>query len=472
MSIRNLGSWEPLGLDSDPVYADPDAVADAQTRYQNIATTINDAVSKMQQIVDTNSESLAGQYVQALQKNAQTILTDLTKAGVRYTDVANQIQTYEPALSEGLSETAAALTQAEAAVQAQNAAQALPNPQPASGQTLTAEQQQQQSTRTNAANSADDDLSAAKSRLNNAMDALNVAGKRFGDAVNSNNYNDGLTDTWKDKVDAFFAEVSKIFGAIGMALAGLALLIPGVDAIVLAGVLVGVVTLIANSVLLANGQGSVLDVVFGAVGLGLAGFGAGFSQILKGLSSIARDAAEAAPATEAGAAAPVLNFRPGALGEDIELDPMNQPAGGPAAAAGDGGNVNAVSNFVVPRNAATDWQHMSDWYNNPLTNMALGKVMGGAPEIGFWQSAGTQLTAALNTWKALGSNPGAFASEFAGTLGGYSGFRAFGSVMGSIGESISPLWYVWGGITATFGLGVGLGYTGGRLNGQIPSVQR
>ena len=471
MSIRNLGSWDPLDLGSDPVYADPDAVTDAQTRYQNIASTINDAVAKLQQIVDTNSESLAGQYVSALQKNAQTILTDLTKAGVRYTDVANQIQIYEPALNDGLSETAAALTQAESAVQAQSAAQGLPNPQPTSGQTLTTDQQQQQTSRTNAINSANDDLSAAKSRLSNAMDSLNVAGKRFGDAVNSNNYKDGLTDTLKDKIDAVFAEISKIFGAIGMALAGLALLIPGVDAIVLASVVVGVVTLVANSVLLADGKGSVLDVVFGAVGLGLAGFGAGFSQILKGMSTVARDAAEAAPATEAGNAAPVLSFQRGALGEDIHLDPMNQPAGAAPAAGGGGGNINAVSNFVVPRNAATDWTHLSDFYNNPLTNVALGKLGSVTPDVGFWESAGTQLNGALNMWKAIGSNPSAFASEFAGVLGGYSGFRGFASVMGAVGESISPLWYAWGGITAIFGLGVGLGYTGGRLTGQIPSVQ-
>jgi len=470
MSIRNLGSWDPLDLDSDPVYVDLEAVADAQTRYKKIATTINEAVSKLQQIVDTNSESLAGQYVQALQKNAQTILTDLTKAGVRYTDVASQIQTYTSALDDGLSETAVSLTLAETAVEAQKAAQALPNPQPSSAQTLTDDQQRQVKTRTDAVDSAGGDLGKAKTRLNNAMDALNTAGKRFGDAVNSKNYNDGLTDTWKDKVDAVFAEISKIFGAIGMALAGLALLIPGVDAIVLAGVLVGVVTLIANSVLLANGQGSVLDVVFGAVGLGLAGAGAVASQILKGAATLARADAEAAPATAAGGQAPRIDMGADPFGRGIELDPMNQPPAGAATAAPD--NFRSVTNFVVPRNAATDWTHMSDWYNNPLTNSVLGKVGSVTPDTGFWGSAGAQLTGALNTWKAIGSNPGAFASEFAGTLGGYSGFRGYAAVMGAVNRSISPFWYAWGGVGATFGLGVGLGYTGGRLTGQIPSVQR
>ena len=477
MSIRNLGSWDPLGLDSDPVHADPDAVSDAQTHYQNIAQTIDDAVSKLQQIVDTNSESLAGQYVQALQKNAQTILSDLTKVGARYTDVANQIQIYQPALGEALSDTATALTQAEAAVQAQNAAQVLPNPQPSSGQTLTADQQTQVTARTNAVNSADDDLSAAKSRLSNAMDALNVAGKRFGDAVSANNYHDGLTDTWKDKVDAFFAEVSKVFSAIGMALAALGLLIPGVDAIVAAGFVAGVVSLIANSVLLANGAGSVLDVVMGAVGLGLAGFGAGLSQVLKGAASAARAAAEAADATAVGNVAPVLNIADetfgGAFNEGgaVELDVLGADGTAVPAAADGGlpGNVSAVNNFLVPRNAATDWEHLSDWYNNPATNAVFGKFGGATPDTGFFPSAAQQWTAGLNMWKSIGSNPGAFASEFAGTFGGYSGFRGFAGVMGAVGGSVSPWYYVFGGVGFIFGLG-GIGYTGGRLAGQIPAV--
>jgi hypothetical protein len=466
MSIRNLGSWDPLDLDSDPVYADPDAVSDAQTRYQNIAQNINDAVSKLQQIVDTNSESLAGQYVGALQKNAQTILTDLTKAGVRYTDVADQIKAYQTPLGNGLSDTASALTLAETAVAAQKAAQGLPNPQPSSGQTLTDDQLQQKTSRTNAVNSADDDLSAAKSRLSDAMDALNTAGKRFGDAVNSNNYKDGLTDTWKDKVDAVFAEISKIFGAIGMALAGLALLIPGLDAIVLASVIVGVVTLVANSVLLANGQGSVLDVVMGAVGLGLAGAGGLISQVGKNLATGAKDLAGLSQS----AGRPVLGLRPGTFSDDIELELTGQTVPG----AIDRGPAGATADFqwTSTSNAATNWEHVADWYNNPLTNAAIGKLGGATPDLGFWASAGKQLTGAASMWQKIGSDPAGFASEFGGVVGGYSGYRGLAGVVGAVGGKISPLWYVWGGATATFGVGVGLGYTGGRLTGEIPSVKK
>ena len=462
MSIRNLGSWDPLGLDSDPVYADPDAVADAQSRYQNIATTINDAVAKLQQIVDTNSESLAGQYVSALQRNAQTILTDLTKVGARYGDVASQIQIYEPALNDGLGETAAALTQAESAVQAQSAAQGLPNPQPTSGQTLTVDQQQQQTSRTNAINSANDDLSAAKSRLSNAMDSLDVAGKRFGDAVSAKNYKDGLTDTWKDRLDIVLGWFSKIFGAIGMVLAALSMLIPGLDVVGLAGVVVGAAQLLVNSILLANGQGSIMDVVMGAIGLGVAGAGGLVSQLAKNLSTDARTLAGLTGRVSGGR----LEFRgPMGEGEGYDLDPMTPAAHGEGPVG-----ARVVFELTPTENTATKWSHVSDWFNNPLTNPVIGKLGGAVPDVGFWASASKQVADAGAMWKLLGTDPVAFASKFTGVVGGLNGFRETASVVAAVGGRVSPLWYVWGGITAANTLGSGLAYTGGRLSGQIPAV--
>lgn len=468
MSIRNLGDWSPLGLDSDPIHADPDAVSAAQTRYEGIATTIDDAVTRLQKIVDTNSESLVGQYVEGLKSNASSLKDNLSKAAVRYHDVANQIKTYEPELDDGLSETAGALNDARSAVDAQNSANAMPDPQKNPDGTLTSDGQQQQTSKTNAQNSADDQLNAAKSRLNNAMDNLNAAGKRFGDAVNCNNYNDGLTDSAKDKLDAILKILSTIFGAIGMFLAGLALLIPGLDVIVLAGVAAGIAALGVDSKLYADGQGSVLDVVLGALGIGLAGVGAGIAQLAKGLSASAKAAAEGVEAV--GDDAPTLDFAPGAFGEDIELgDLAPRPAG--TAGGGDGApNVIATNNFITPQNAATDWANISDWYNNPLTNAALGKLGGVTPEVGFWESAGMQWSAAKSMWGSAFSNPAGFFAEWGGVLGGWSGYRDLASVMGAVDEGISPLWFAWGGINGVFGLAYGLGYTGGRLTQSIPDV--
>lgn len=147
MSIRNL-DWSPLDRHSDPVHADPDVVAAAQKRYAHIATTIDDATAKLQQIVSTNSDSLAGQYVQGLKSEASSLNDRLTKAAVRYHDVANEIGKYEPDLDQGLSETAAALTDAEAAKTAQTKANGMPDPQKSSDGTTTPRSSRRATTRT------------------------------------------------------------------------------------------------------------------------------------------------------------------------------------------------------------------------------------------------------------------------------------------------------------------------------------
>ena len=469
MTVRNLGDWSPLDLDSDPVHADPEVVRAAQQRYQHIAETIDDATAKLQKIVDTNSDSLAGQYVEGLRSGASSLNDRLSKAAVRYHDVANEINKYEPDLDQGLSETAGALTDAEGAKSAQTKAKGMPDPQKGSDGTVSPDEQQKGDAKTKATGAADSQLAAAKTRLTNALDALNTAGKRFGDAVNEKKYNDGLTDSFKDKLDAVMAKISQIFAIIGMVLAVLAILIPGVDVLVIAGVVAGAVTLIANIVLYKDGKGSVVDVVLGALGLGLAGLGAIASVAAKGLASAAKTLGNLAgrprPITTN---PPQLHWGPGA---PIELQPVGPAAGagartGPSVTTG----VNTVpGDFVVPVNPATGWTNMSDWFNNPATNWLLGKAGAVTPEIGFWESAGMQFKGAGDLWGKLFSNPLEFGKTWAGVIGGLSGFRDLSAIMAAVGGKISPLWYVWGGVNGAFGMG-GLIYTGGRLVGWIPSV--
>jgi hypothetical protein len=78
--------------------------------------------------------------------------------------------------------------------------------------------------------------------------------------------------------------------------------------------------------------------------------------------------------------------------------------------------------FDPVTNAATKWTHLSDWYNNPVTNSALswvggklgqlpgkfgyyGKTMGTQPEVGFFGSAWQQGKDAWKMWKGLGTDP-------------------------------------------------------------------
>ncbi|GAB2711950.1 hypothetical protein [Kitasatospora kifunensis] len=483
MSIRHL-DWSPLDRESDPVYADPDVVSAAQKRYALIASTIDDATAKLQKIVGTGTDSLAGQYVQGLKTEAGSLNDRLTKAAVRYHDVANEIGKYEPDLEQGLTETANALTDAEAAKGAQTKANGMPNPQKSSDGTTTPAEQQKATDKSKAQSDADASMAAAKKRLNDALDALNVAGKRFGDAVSARRYDDGLTDSYKDKLDAVMAKISQVFAIIGMILGALAILIPGVDVLVIAGVVAGAVTLIANIVLYHDGKGSVVDVILGAIGLGMAGLGAVVSLVGKGMSSIAKTAA--------------LANRPGGA-DGIELVPLKPPGGpitnfsrpfGPGNPRPGGPPPNFSRPFgpgntpikpappIRPEpapapgpNAAADWKNLSDWFNNPATNWVLGKLGVITPDTGFWASAWAQLKGAGEMWATLLTDPAKFGKDFASIITGLKGPLDLSAIMraGGLG-SISPLWFAWGGLNGAFGLGAGFVYTGGRLMGWIPSV--
>lgn len=475
MSIRNLGDWSPLDRHSDPVHADPDMVRSAQQRYQHISTTIDDAVTRLQKIVETNSESLVGQYVAGLKQDAGSVKDSLAKAAVRYHDVAGEIARYEPELDQGLRETAAALDDARVAKDAQAKAHAMPDPQPAEDGTVSAEEQQKGSAKEKATTKAAGDLDTAKHRLTAALGALNVAGKRLGDAVNCKRYDDGLTDTFKDKLKDAFAWISKIFGIIGMVLGVLAILIPGVNLIALAGVVAGAMALVADSVLFAYGEGSVLDVVLGAVGLGLAGLGAIASVVGKNMAGSAKALANATgklkPVTTN---PPRLEFSPTAFGDDILLGPAKSGAGAAAGAGSGGKNVfveftSVAGDFTKPQNPATGWTNLSDWFNNPATNWLLGKGGVAAPDVGFWQSFVQQGKGAGSLWGTLISDPAKFAKDMTGIVGGLSGYTELAAVMASVGYKISPMWYVWGGLNGAFGLG-SLIYSGGRAQEWIPSV--
>lgn len=468
MSIRNL-DWSPLDLDSDPVWADPDAVKAAQRRYQHIATTIDDLLAKLWKVVDASSDSLAGRYVEGLRSDAESVGARLYKAAVRYHDAADEIAKYEPDLHRALSETAGALAEANEAQSARFKALSMPDPQQKpDGSTSVAEQHKGRD-KDKATADADAALAAAKQRLNTALSDLNVAGKRLGDAVSCGRYQDGLTDTLADKIDAVFAKIATAFGVIGMTLAVIGILIPGVNVLALTGVAVGVVSLVANSTLYAHGKGSLVDVVLGAVGLGLAGVGAFTSVVGKGMSSGARTLGNLAGRPRlVPENPPQLHWGRGA---PAELQPL-----GPAARTGDAPAVvtrikPAPGDFVVPTNPATQWKNTSEWFNNPATNWLLNKSGQTTPDIGFWKSAGVQAKGAGSMWGTLFSDPSKFAKTWTGdVIGGLGGAREQAAVMAAVGGRISPLWHVWGGLNGAFNMG-GLIYTGGRLEGWIPAVR-
>jgi hypothetical protein len=470
MSVRNLGDWSPLDLSSDPIHADMDKIREAQRRYKHISQEIDDAVARLKKIVDTDSESLAGQYVEGLRQDANKVYDGLSKTAVRYADVAGEIAKYEPDLQHGLDETAGALEDARAAKDAKTRAGNMPRGQKDEDGKLSPEEQQKNVSRDRAEDAAEADYQRAKNRLMTAMDDLNAAGTRFGDAINEKKYNDGLSDSSKDKLNAVLKVVSKVLAIVGMVLAVLTLLIPGVNVLVLAGVAVAAASLVVNIILFKAGEGSVVHVIMGAVGLGLAGFGAGMTQLAKNLAAGAKNLAAATKSAAGFKVAPRLEFRPGALGEKIPLRPL--PGGGGGQASNQGGqNVGTVTQlkFNPVDNKATEWTTKSDWFNNPVTNWLIGKGGGAKPELGYWKSFVEQFKDVGKMYGSGWGKPAENLKEWAATFGGVAGPMHAAHALNAVGGKLAPAHFIFGGVNGVFKVGAMI-YTGGMLQKWIPPV--
>ncbi|GAA1625628.1 hypothetical protein [Actinoplanes couchii] len=258
--------------------SDPARIAEAHKKYKHISDTIEDTVSQLSKIVSAGEEGLKGSWAEKIKEDAESIKESLQKAGTRYHDAATEIGIYQPELERAFTDVGAAESAEADANASLSRANGLPDPQKGADGTIPPEEEQKGIDKKRLQDEASGDVTTAKNKLNAALDALSVAGKRLGDAVNCKNYDDGLTDKIGWQIMKFFKWLSKIFGYIALAFAFLAVLFPGVGWIVVAGVVAGAVTLIADSVLLAGGDGSVLSVVLGAVGLGLAGLGAAVAK--------------------------------------------------------------------------------------------------------------------------------------------------------------------------------------------------
>ena len=196
--------------------------------------TIDDAVAKLQKIVDAGEEGLRGEWVgPLLKKDAESLKGDLGKAAVRYRDVATEIRKYEPELQHAITEVAAATAAEDDGNASLTRANAMPDPQKGPDGVIPPEEEQKAAEKR--AQEAASQTTAAKNRLVNALNDLDVAGKRLGDAVNCKNYDDGLTDKINWRVMAIFKKISEIFGIIAMVLTALAFLIPGLNVLAIAG---------------------------------------------------------------------------------------------------------------------------------------------------------------------------------------------------------------------------------------------
>lgn len=362
--------------------ADQAEIAAAQKRYQLISDTIDDTVSQLAKIVSASEEALRGEWTKKTKEDAESIKESLDKAAVRYRDAASEIKKYEPELERAFTDTNAAERDEEEAKASLTRANAMPDPQKDAEGNISPEEQQKGADKQRAQDDASASITSAKGRMTAALDALGVAGKRLGDAVNCKNYDDGLTDKINWRIMNAFKWISKIFGIIAMVLTALAILIPGVGWLALAGVVAGAVTLIADSVLLGGGDGSVLAVVLGALGLGFAGIGAAFGAFAKTIESIGKFVKTMSKIKFN------PNWKPGTSIElfDFARPPMALGSGKPGWAdfignginkwfgAGFGGMVKTWFNGFIGMNPIKDLSFLKDL---PFFGGIFGKIGGG-----------------------------------------------------------------------------------------------
>jgi hypothetical protein len=433
MSARTTLSWQLLDQDGDPVPGDPDRVKTAQERYAKIAETIHDTADKLRKV--TGTDGLKGEYADAIRDKATDVVNDLTKASGRYDAVAKAVGEYQPALQHARDETAAAVTDAETANAAQTKAHAMPDPsanRPPDAPPLSQADQDAVRDRNKATGAADADLAAAKTRLHNAVEALNTAGKALANAVGKNAFKgDHLTDSGWDRflhgLNAFLKVLVKVLQWIGVALAALALIIPGVGALVLAAVVVAATILVADIILVAQGETSWGEVVIAAVGVILLGAGGALAKGLQKLGDKLRPIigravrAAARPQIEDNFAIAMTDFMAGGGGRTAEQVMADRLA---ALAAAEGRGT-----AMVPRNP--EWWQL----RNP----------------NYWSSVLPQIRN-NNIYTLL--KDGRFAEYFK-FFGGVEGVTPLGAAAGAAGMTPGAWYY------ATIGTAVvlkGLGY--------------
>lgn len=294
MSGAREGAWNLLGHDSDPVPAPAEGLDGIISHYKNIAEAMADQAALLKRIGDGDVRLLKGQAADAMRKRARESNEALSKVADRYSDVKDALVGYQPELREARTRTGEALREAEEANRQLGIAEDMADPVNADRSEddppLTDQDRQASSQRAAAIGKAEEGIAAAKAKASRALEALQVAANAAAAKIKENWDVDGLHHSWQEalrhKIAKVLKKIVEILGYIGMALAVLAILIPGLGIVTLLGVVVTVLSTIASTILAAWGEGSWLSVIIGVVGIMFIGVGAVATKALKGLQSI------------------------------------------------------------------------------------------------------------------------------------------------------------------------------------------
>jgi len=293
MGATRAGEWHLLDHDTDPVPADVAGLDPVIKHYEDIALAMSTQARLLKKIGDGDETLLKGKAADAMRKRSRESAEALNKASGRYEDIRDALRTFRPELEYARSETAVALTAAQDAAAAQKGAEGLPDPvnadRPDDAPPLSDQERQESASRTGKIDAAKADLEAAKARARAAMARFDAAATAAATKIRENWGDDGLHHSgWEAflyKLNKFLKKLVEILMYIGMALAVLSILIPGLGMLTLLSVVATVVSVAASFILAVQGEGSWLSVIIGVLSLGLIGVAAKMAGSLKNVQA-------------------------------------------------------------------------------------------------------------------------------------------------------------------------------------------
>lgn len=280
------GEWNLLNRHRDPVVADVDQIEQLVVFYRDMAKDIEDQATVLRRIGEGDESQFKGESADRVREKSKQVGEQLTKMSGRYTAVRDALTEYLPALQVALDESAGALADAKAANDSMTAATGMNDPRvgrPSDAPPLTTEEEAAGRAKDGALSDAKGATTAAVTRLENALGELDARGRRASETIRGA-WNDGLKDSWQDRVKAAFQKflkiLIKVLTWIGVALAVLAFIIPGLGMAALAGAIVTGLAFAATAAQAALGDASFVDVIIAGVGVLLLGAGALLTKLV------------------------------------------------------------------------------------------------------------------------------------------------------------------------------------------------
>lgn len=292
--------------DFSDLTGEPASLKTYATRYLHIADAIQSASAALK-AVGEGSDSMISVAVNEVRGKAKKGGEDIGEAESRYRTTAQALLTYAGALDDAQAKAREARGEYESAKGSHAAAEAKATEFDDKAQLPGAEQAadaKSASTWGNQASALAGDMGAAQSKYNDAVADKEKAGNTAADAISKVISDDGISDSWWDKLVDFCEKIGDWVAIAALLLAW----VPGLGQILLAlAAIISIIKLIDSLMKFAKGEMTLGEVIGAAVGVVLSIVGGKALMVaLKGLktlqagSKVSKAAAKLASRTDAG----------------------------------------------------------------------------------------------------------------------------------------------------------------------------